>query len=89
VTFEQYDADGFDHMRIPGYELDIPYDKEQLCTRLAKLFPGHADLLRNFLAEVAMLLNDLDQRINNVLKMMRRVISATAIPGKQSCPSKE
>lgn len=52
VTFEQYDADGFDHMRIPGYELDIPYDKEQLCTRLAKLFPGHADLLRNFLAEV-------------------------------------
>jgi phytoene dehydrogenase-like protein len=52
VTFEQYDANGYDHMRIPGYTLDIPYDKEKLCERLSKLFPDHAESLRRFIAEV-------------------------------------
>ena len=52
VTFEQYDANGYDHMRIPGYALDIPFDKEILCERLSTLFPGHAEPLRRFIAEV-------------------------------------
>lgn len=52
VTFEQYDAEGYDHMRIPGYALDIPYDQEQLCIRLDTLFPDHAQILRRFIAEV-------------------------------------
>ncbi|WP_428355636.1 phytoene desaturase family protein [Methyloprofundus sp.] len=52
VTFEQYDADGFDHMRIPGYELDIPFDKEKLVARLAKLFPEHANSIQKFIKEV-------------------------------------
>ncbi|MCK4843051.1 MAG: NAD(P)/FAD-dependent oxidoreductase [Methylococcales bacterium] len=52
VTFEEYDANGYDHMRIPGYALDIPYDKEELCLRLSNLFPGHAEALRRFIVEV-------------------------------------
>lgn len=52
VTFEQYDPDGFDHMRIPGYALDIPYDKEELCQRLSKLFPEHTTSFQQFIAEV-------------------------------------
>jgi len=52
VTFEEYDANGYDHMRIPGYALDIPYDHEKLCERLSTLFPNHADSLRRFIVEV-------------------------------------
>lgn len=52
VTFEQYDANGYDHMRLPEYALDIPYAKETLCERLAQLFPDHAKPLRRFIAEV-------------------------------------
>ncbi|BCG64539.1 MAG: all-trans-retinol 13,14-reductase [Methyloprofundus sp.] len=52
VTFEQYDAQGYDHMRIPGHELDIPFDKEELCARLATRFPKHANQLRSFIADV-------------------------------------
>ena len=52
VTFEKYDANGYDHMRIPGYALDIPFNKETLCERLSKLFPDHVELLRSFIVEV-------------------------------------
>ena len=52
VTFEQYDANGYDHMRIPGYKLDIPYDKKKLCERLSELFPDHAEALRRFIVVV-------------------------------------
>jgi len=52
VTFEEYDANGYDHMRIPGYTLDIPNDKEKLCDRLTTLFPDHATPLTRFIAEV-------------------------------------
>jgi len=52
VTFEQYDANGYDHMRIPGYELDIPFDKIELTARLAKLFPEHVTPIGNFINEV-------------------------------------
>jgi len=52
VTFEQYDANGYDHMRLPGYALDIPYDKDKLCERLAELFPEQSESLRKFIATV-------------------------------------
>jgi len=52
VTFEQYDPNGFDHMRIPGYSLDIPGDPQLLIKRLAQLFPSHASNLERFILEV-------------------------------------
>lgn len=52
VTFEEYDANGYDHMRLPEYALDIPYNKEQLSERLSILFPNHAESLRRFIIEV-------------------------------------
>lgn len=52
VTFEQYDPNGYDHMRIPGYALDIPSDQEELCQRLSNLFPDYAESFRRFIAEV-------------------------------------
>ncbi|MEO8892498.1 MAG: NAD(P)/FAD-dependent oxidoreductase [Coleofasciculaceae cyanobacterium] len=52
VTFEQYDPDGFDHMRMPGYALDIPSEPEELIQRLSTLFPAHSDRIRQFVNEV-------------------------------------
>jgi phytoene dehydrogenase-like protein len=52
VTFERYDPDGFDHMRMPGYSLDIPSDPQELIRRLSVLFPQDADQIRNFILEV-------------------------------------
>ncbi len=52
VTFERYDPQGFDHMRMPGYALDIPSDPQELGDRLTKLFPTSADSIRKFIAEV-------------------------------------
>ena len=52
VTFERYDPDGFDHMRMPGYALDIPSEPEELMQRLSALFPAHGDRIRQFLNDV-------------------------------------
>jgi all-trans-retinol 13,14-reductase len=52
VTFEQYDPAGFDHMRMPGYALDIPSEPEELIQRLSALFPAHRDRIRQFVHEV-------------------------------------
>lgn len=52
VTFERYDPDGFDHMRIPGYTLDIPSDPQELIRRLSALFPEDAEQIRKFILEV-------------------------------------
>jgi all-trans-retinol 13,14-reductase len=52
VTFERYDPHGFDHMRMPGYALDIPADPETLIQRLIKLFPEHHQGIRQFINEV-------------------------------------
>ena len=52
VTFERYDPDGFDHMRMPGYEMDIPSEPEVLIERLSALFPEHSDGIRQFVNEV-------------------------------------
>ena len=53
VTFEQYDPDGFDHMRMPGYAIDIPYDLDELVARLSRLFPAHAPSIKGFVDESA------------------------------------
>ncbi|WP_246844150.1 NAD(P)/FAD-dependent oxidoreductase [Hydrocoleum sp. CS-953] len=52
VTFNNYDRNGFDHMRMPGYSLDIPSKSEELIQRLVALFPADAPRLRQFIEEV-------------------------------------
>jgi all-trans-retinol 13,14-reductase len=52
VTFERYDPNGFDRMRMPGYALDIPSDPEELIRRLSLLFPESSDRIRRFINEV-------------------------------------
>lgn len=52
VTFEQYNQNGFDHMMMPGYSLDIPSDNNELIKRLAILFPNDADNIRRFILEI-------------------------------------
>jgi phytoene dehydrogenase-like protein len=52
VTFERYDPNGFDHMRLPGYALDIPSDPDKLIQRLSALFPEHAAPIQGFVHEV-------------------------------------
>ncbi len=52
VTFTRYDPDGFDHMRMPGYSLEIPSENHELIHRLSALFPDDADKIREFIVEV-------------------------------------
>ncbi len=52
ITFESYDPDGYDRMRMPGYALDVPYDWDKLGRRLGALFPDSTDSITGFLAEV-------------------------------------
>lgn len=52
VTFERYDPNGFDHMRMPEYEMDIPSEPAELIQRLSALFPAHGDRIRQFVNEV-------------------------------------
>ncbi len=52
VTFERYDPNGFDRMRMPGYKLDIPSAPTELIQRLSTLFPDHSDRIRQFVNEI-------------------------------------
>jgi phytoene dehydrogenase-like protein len=52
ISFESYDRDGYDHMRMPGYALEIPCDLDLLSQRLQKLFPQHSESLKNFISFV-------------------------------------
>lgn len=61
VTFTQYDPLGFDHMRMPGYALDIPGDPHLLKERLAKLLPHAAKSTGAFVDEVFATAEELDQ----------------------------
>jgi phytoene dehydrogenase-like protein len=60
VSFERLDRNGFDRMRMPGYALDIPNDWDVLASRLAKLFPRHADRCCAFLEEVRAVEREID-----------------------------
>jgi all-trans-retinol 13,14-reductase len=52
VTFERYDPDGFDHMRMPNFSLEIPSESQALILRLSNLFPDHTSQISAFVAEV-------------------------------------
>lgn len=52
ITFERYDPNGFDHMRMPGYAIDIPSEPAELIERLSALFPEHRDKISQFINEV-------------------------------------
>jgi all-trans-retinol 13,14-reductase len=52
ITFERYDPNGFDHMRMPGYALEIPSEPQELIRRLSNLFPQDADKIRKFVLAV-------------------------------------
>ncbi|MEH1966112.1 phytoene desaturase family protein [Nostoc sp.] len=52
VTFERYEPDGFDRMRIPGYSLNIPSESQELIWRLSNIFPQDAKQIRKFILEV-------------------------------------
>jgi all-trans-retinol 13,14-reductase len=52
VTFERYDPQGFDHMRMPGYKLDVPGDMELLIQRLSQQCPEGAKKIQQFLQTV-------------------------------------
>lgn len=52
VTFERYDPQGFDHMRMPGYKLDVPGDMELLIQRLSQQCPEGTQEIRQFLHTV-------------------------------------
>lgn len=52
LPFVPLDPAGYDHMRIPGYALDIPGDLDELGRRLTALFPRAADGIRGFLDTV-------------------------------------
>ncbi|NJN07735.1 MAG: NAD(P)/FAD-dependent oxidoreductase [Richelia sp. RM2_1_2] len=52
ITFERYDSNGFDHMRMPNYALDIPSDSQELIRRLSNLFPDDTEKIRQFIIEV-------------------------------------
>ena len=52
VTFERYNPDGFDHMRMPGYSLDIPSSSSELIHRLCNLFPEDSESICKFILEV-------------------------------------
>ena len=60
VRFEEYDRNGFDRMRMPGWSLDIPNDFALLADRLAELFPAAADRLVDFVEEVRLTEEELD-----------------------------
>ena len=52
VTFEEYDSNGYDRMRMPGFSLDIPYNYDELIDRLSRSFPKSRRNIRDFITEV-------------------------------------
>lgn len=60
VTFEQYDPEGYDHMKMPGYSLEIPGNSQLLISRLSQLFPNHGANIKQFILEVEKISNAFD-----------------------------
>lgn len=77
VTFEEYDRQGFDRMRMPGYSLDIPCDLDLLGERLAALLPGDSAAIRAFLDETGRVARALDdfERLARPLSALVRLPS--------------
>jgi all-trans-retinol 13,14-reductase len=59
ITFNRFDPDGFDRMRMPNYKLDIPSDRVELVRRLSQLFPESAENCQQFVAEIQAVRNGL------------------------------
>ncbi|RTR37617.1 NAD(P)/FAD-dependent oxidoreductase [Shewanella canadensis] len=81
VTFESFDPEGFDHMRMPGYQLDIPYDTDLLLARLWALFPDHVKQCTAFIDEVRRTADGLevlsgDERYRNIFKNFSQTVTA-------------
>ncbi|MGS0692468.1 phytoene desaturase family protein [Shewanella sp. 0m-4] len=81
VTFESFDPEGFDHMRMPGYQLDIPYDTELLLKRLKSIFPAHGTQCTAFIDEVRRTADGLavlsgDERYKNIFTNLRETVTA-------------
>ncbi len=55
VPFIQYNKNGFDHMRLPGFSLDIPNDYDLLNERMNQLFPKHHAAITAFLTAIQQL----------------------------------
>ncbi len=87
VTFEQYDPDGFDHMRMPGYALDIPADNVELTRRLVDLFPRHARNIQKFISLVQEVSRGLDLVTPPVeaSQLLRNVGTALTTARYRSC----
>jgi len=52
INFEQYDPNGFDHMKMPEYSLEIPSDPQLLIQRLSSLFPDYSNNIKQFILQV-------------------------------------
>ncbi|WP_299794659.1 NAD(P)/FAD-dependent oxidoreductase [uncultured Shewanella sp.] len=81
VTFESFDSQGFDHMRMPGFQLDIPYDTDLLLNRLKSLFPAHGPQCTGFIDEVRRTADGLavlsgDERYRNIFTNLRQTVTA-------------
>jgi len=61
IRFERYDPDGFDDMRIPGYQIKIPGDSKELVERMSNLFPDHRKSISDFVKEVHKVSQGLDK----------------------------
>ncbi len=55
IEFIKLNPLGYDRMRMPGYELDIPYDYDLLGHRLCALFPRDKQNIQNFLTEIQLI----------------------------------
>ncbi len=52
ITFNRFDPEGFDRMRMPDYKLDITSDNVELVRRLVALFPEAAENCQQFVNEI-------------------------------------
>lgn len=68
VSFERYDPGGFDHMRMPGFALDIPNDYGGLAQRLGDLFPPNRAAIERFVRTVEQVGIEMD-RLPSPLKI--------------------
>jgi all-trans-retinol 13,14-reductase len=87
VTFEHFDARGFDHMRMPGYSLDIPYDSNLLIDRLSSLFPGSRESIRSFITEVNKTSQGLDALTssNKTLEVIKNINPVASVLKYHRC----
>jgi len=52
IAFDKFEPLGYEKMRAPGLELDIPYDYEILIERLQRLFPHRKANLSRFIKHI-------------------------------------